>query len=341
MEKSFIIAEAGVNHCGSVERALDMVDVAADCGADAIKFQTFDTDHLVSASAPTVDYQRIAVGESRQDRMLEALELPKDAHHMIVERCARRGIEFMSTPFDLGSAGFLVALGMRRLKVPSGELTNDVFLQGLSALRLPLIVSTGMATLDEVRRAIAILSPGGAPSREGIPRLVLLHCTSNYPTHPLDVNLRAMATMASELGLPVGYSDHTLGINASVAAVALGAVVIEKHFTLDRTLPGPDHAASLEPDGLGDLVRSIREVEAMLGSPEKKPTPSELPIRAAVRRSVASARALVRGQRLTVEDLTCLRPGVGIPPSELPSLVGRLVLRDVARGTLLEREWIG
>lgn len=341
MDKSFIIAEAGVNHCGSVERALDMVDVAAGCGADAIKFQTFDTDLLVSTSAPTADYQRTAVGESRQDRMLRALELPKEAHGLIVERCARRSIEFMSTPFDLGSAAFLVSLGMKRLKVPSGELTNDVFLQGLSALGLPLIVSTGMATLAEVRHAVSVLSPGAAACRDGIPALVLLHCTSNYPAHPLDVNLRAMATMASELGLPVGYSDHTLGINASVAAIALGAVVIEKHFTLDRTLPGPDHAASLEPGGLAELVRSVREVEAMLGSPEKQPSPSEFAVRAVARRSVASARALVRGQCIAVDDLTCLRPGSGIPPSELTSLVGKVVLRDVSPGTLLERDWLG
>jgi N,N'-diacetyllegionaminate synthase len=339
MGDTFIIAEAGVNHCGSVERALDMVDAAAGCGADAVKFQTFSTDLLVSSSAPTAAYQRTAVGAARQEEMLRGLELARDDHRRIVERCALRGIEFMSTPFDAGAAGFLVSAGMRRMKVPSGELTNDGFLLHLASLGLPLIVSTGMATLGEVRHAVGIL--GRLPDRAIGPPLVLLHCTSNYPVAPADVNLRAMRTMADEFGLPVGYSDHTLGITAAVAASALGAVVIEKHFTLDRSLPGPDHAASLEPDGLRALVTAVREVEQMLGSPEKRPSSSELPVRDVVRRSVAAARPLSSGQRLRADDLTCLRPGTGIPPGELQSLVGRTILRDVGGGMLLEREWIG
>lgn len=339
MGETFIIAEAGVNHCGSVERALKMVDAAAECGADAVKFQTFSTDLLVSSSAPTAAYQRTAVGAASQAEMLRGLELSRDAHHRVVERCQRRGIEFMSTPFDRDAADFLVSLGMRRMKVPSGELTNDGFLRYVASLGLPLIVSTGMATLDEVRHAVGVI--GRQPGPRSEPKLVLLHCSSNYPTACVDVNLRAMRTMADDTGLPVGYSDHTLGINASVAATALGAVVIEKHFTLDRSLPGPDHAASLEPDGLGALVTAVREVERMLGSPEKRPSAPELAVRDVARRSVAAARPLSSGQRLSADDLTCLRPGTGIPPGELHSLVGRTILCDVGEGMLLARDWIG
>jgi N,N'-diacetyllegionaminate synthase len=340
MGKTFIIAEAGVNHCGSVEKALDLVDVAAASGADAVKFQTFSTDLLVSPAAPTAEYQRAAVGVERQGEMLRKLELSREAHVRLAQRCASRGIEFMSTPFDLGSAEFLVSIGMRRMKVPSGELTNDGFLRALASMGIPLVVSTGMATLDEVRHAAAIVRHAPVLHEPGSMPLVFLHCTSNYPAQPADVNLRAMQTIAEATGVPVGYSDHTLGIGAALAAVALGAEIIEKHFTLDRGLPGPDHAASLEPDGLKLLVRSVRDVEAMLGSPEKRPTASELPVRDVVRRSIAAARPLVAGQRISEGDLTCLRPGTGIAPRELPSLVGRTVLCDVAAGALLLREWV-
>jgi N,N'-diacetyllegionaminate synthase len=341
MSNVTIIAEAGVNHNGDVDRALEMVDIAADAGADAVKFQTFSTDLLVSASAPTAAYQQSAVGVARQEQMLRGLELTRAAHHRIVERCALRGIEFMSTPFDWGAAEFLVSIGMSRVKVPSGELTNDGFLRRLAGLGLPLIISTGMATLEEVQHAMGIIEQQRRRERTSEPSVVLLHCTSSYPAAPTEVNLRAMRTMADSLGVPVGYSDHTLGINAAVAAVALGAVVIEKHFTLDRTLPGPDHAASLEPDGLRSLVAAIREVESMLGSPDKRPSASELPIRDVARRSVAAARSLCSGQQLTGDDLICLRPGNGIPPGELQSLIGRTILRDVGGGTLLSWEWIG
>ena len=340
MSKTFIIAEAGVNHCGSVDRALEMVDVAAACGADAVKFQTFRTALLVSPAAPTADYQRAAVGTERQEAMLRQLELSPAAHRLLVARCISQGIEFMSTPFDIGSAEFLVSLGMSRIKVPSGELTNDGFLCAVAALGVPLIVSTGMATLEEVQYAVAIVRHAAMLRARDPEPLVLLHCTSNYPTAPADVNLRAMRTMAEATGVPVGYSDHTLGIIAAVAAVAMGAVVIEKHFTLDRSLSGPDHAASLDPDELRSLVRAVREVEVMLGSSEKCPSLSEFPVRDIARRSVAAARSISAGQRLDVGDLTCLRPGTGIPPRDLSGLVGRIIRCDVAAGTLLLPEWL-
>jgi N,N'-diacetyllegionaminate synthase len=335
MTRVFVIAEAGVNHGGDLGRALAMVDAAADSGADAVKFQTFRAELLASPSAPTAQYQRAAAAGLSQLEMLRSLELSEPSHCAIADRCMARGIEFMSTPFDAASAGFLASIGMRRIKVPSGELTNVPFLRQLAALELPLIVSTGMSSLEEVSHAVATLRSASAGSS---PDPVLLHCTSNYPAAPADINLRAMVTMREATGLPVGYSDHTLGITAAIVAAALGASVIEKHFTLDRSLPGPDHAASLEVDELRDLVRAVREASVMLGSPEKRPSASELVVREVVRRSVAAARPMSVGHRLCEEDLTCLRPGTGMSPDQLPSLVGRVTRRNLDRGQLIRPE---
>lgn len=333
-----MIAEAGVNHNGSLELALQMVDVAAECGADAIKFQTFSADKLVRRGAEKAEYQKRETGEGDQYSMLKALELDQAQHRAIYDRCQQRGIEFMSTAFDEEALDFLLDIGMTRCKVPSGELTNHPFLRYLTRKDLPLIVSTGMASLDEVVEAVEVIRMERAAAGFQRPLedvLTVLHCTSNYPAAPADVNLRAMDTMAEATSVPMGYSDHTLGVGVSVAAVALGAKVIEKHFTLDRHAEGPDHKASLEPGELKALIQQIRDVESALGSPIKQPTASELKVREVVRRSVTSTKAIKQGQSLQASDLVLLRPGNGIAPKELASLIGRVASRDIPEGTTL------
>jgi N,N'-diacetyllegionaminate synthase len=332
MKPVFVIAEAGVNHNGDEALALQLVDTAADCGADAVKFQTFHADQLVAKGTATAAYQRRATGTQDQHAMLRALELSDEAHARIAARCAERGIEFMSTPFDSAAVALLLGLDMRRIKIPSGEITNLPFLRELGARGLPLILSTGMATMEEIEAAVACLREAGHKVDSA---LTILHCTSNYPAAAEDVNLRALGTITARTGLPVGYSDHTLGIEVSLAAVALGATVIEKHFTMDKQMPGPDHGASLSPAELKDMVRGIRTVTAALGSAEKQPTASELPVRALVRRSVALARPVEAGVPLRRDDLVTLRPGTGIPPAALESLVGRCLLRHGAAGSTL------
>jgi N,N'-diacetyllegionaminate synthase len=337
--RTLIIAEAGVNHNGSEDLAIQLVEAAARAGADAVKFQTFSADKLVAPGAGKAEYQARETGEGDQHSMLKALELSQAAHLRLFERCQALGIEFMSTPFDEDAARLLLDLGMRRIKVPSGEITNEPFLRFLARQGLPMILSTGMADLDEIRRAVAVVAAARAEAdlREPLQEvLTILHCTSNYPAACSDVNLRAMQTIARETGLPVGYSDHTLGLAVSTAAVALGATVIEKHFTLDRDMPGPDHKASLSLDDLAVLVRQIRDVEDALGAPEKKPTASELPIRALVRRSVTLTRARRAGEALRPEDLALLRPGTGILPCELEKVPGRVLARDLPAGTTLQ-----
>lgn len=337
--RTLIIAEAGVNHNGSEALALELVEAAAHAGADAVKFQTFSADKLVAPGAGKAEYQARETGAGDQHSMLKALELSQAAHERLFARCQALGIEFMSTPFDEDAARFLLDLGMRRIKVPSGEITNAPFLRFLAGKGLPTILSTGMADLEEIRRAVAVVAAAReqAGLREPLREvLTILHCTSNYPAACADVNLRAMQTIARELDLPVGYSDHTLGLAVSTAAVALGASVIEKHFTLDRDLPGPDHKASLSQEDLAALVRQVRDVEAALGSPEKSPIASELPIRALVRRSVTLARPCRAGEALRREDLTLLRPGTGIAPGEMDGVPGRVLARDLPAGTTLQ-----
>ena len=334
----FVIAEAGVNHNGSADLALDLVDAAAKAGADAVKFQTFKPERLVARGTPTAAYQASNCGASDQYEMLRALELPASAYPKLVERCAARGIEFMSTPFDPESARMLADSGMKRIKVGSGDLTSLAFLESLAALHLPLILSTGMATLAEAKAAIETVRAawGDHAISRAADALTLLHCTSNYPAQAADVNLSAMTTMARELRVPVGYSDHTEGIAIAIAAASLGAAVLEKHLTLDRGLPGPDHRASLEPGEFAAMVAGIRSVEAALGNGIKAPTESELPVRDLVRRSVALAKPVGKGEALTREHLTLLRPGTGIPPRELARAIGRRAVRDLEAGTLLD-----
>lgn len=338
MTTTFFIAEAGVNHNGSEDLALQLVDVAAKSGANAIKFQTFKADKLVRRGAPKAAYQQAATGGGDQHSMLVDLEMSDSLHHRLFERCLEKRIEFMSTPFDEEAADFLVELGMKRIKIPSGEITNHPFLRYLASKNLPLILSTGMATLEEIVEATEVIRT--ERNRLGLDQplesmLTILHCTSNYPADFLDVNLNAMGTIADAIGVPVGYSDHTLGLAVSTAAVALGAVVIEKHFTLDSTLPGPDHKASLLPDELAALIRQIRDVERALGSSQKQPNLCELPVRELVRRSVTSAHDLVAGVPVSASDLTLLRPGTGIMPKELESVYGRVPTRDIPAGTTL------
>ncbi len=337
--KTLIIAEAGVNHNGDEALALDLVDRAAECGADIVKFQTFKADKLVRKGAAKAEYQQRTTGGGDQHSMLLSLELSDGLHRKLIDRCAARGIEFMSTAFDEDSADFLVGLGMMRLKIPSGELTNHPFLAHLAAKNLPIILSTGMSTLDEVREAIAVIAAERTRRSFDAPlgeMLTILHCTSNYPTRLEDVNLRVIPMLIEALGLPVGYSDHTEGVLIPVAAVAAGAVVIEKHFTLDRSLPGPDHIASIEPGELAEMVVKVRQVEQALGSADKRPMASEIPVRDLVRRSVTLVRPIAARASIRHEDLALLRPGDGIPPKELNQVIGRRAARALDGGTTLK-----
>lgn len=337
--KTFFIAEAGVNHNGSDELALQLVETAKKCGADAVKFQTFSADKLVQKGAEKAEYQKNATGSGDQYSMLKKLEMSEELHFKLVKRCEELNIEFMSTPFDEEAADFLVNIGMEHIKVPSGEITNHPFLSFLAKKNLPIILSTGMATLDEISDAVNVIKSvrdknGFTAPLESV--LTILHCTSNYPAALEDVNLRAMNTIHKTFGLPVGYSDHTAGITVSVAAVAMGATVIEKHFTLDRNLPGPDQKASLEPDELSALISQIRDVEKALGSSIKQPNASELPIRALVRRSVTLVNDVKIGQVITAGDIKLLRPGNGIPPADLPKIIGCKLKRDIEAGSTLQ-----
>jgi N,N'-diacetyllegionaminate synthase len=331
----FIIAEAGVNHNGDGARALKMVDVAAAAGADAIKFQTFTAEKLVSLNAPKAEYQKHETGDGNQFAMLKALEMSAALHHQLIARCAERDIEFMSTPFDLDAAEFLVGAGMQRLKIPSGELINHPFLRAIARFGRPMILSTGMGTMAEIHEAVAVID--AARRAAGIEQplcddLTILHCTSNYPAELVEVNLRAMATIAAETSLPVGYSDHTLGTTVSVAAVAMGATVIEKHFTLDRELPGPDHRASLMPEQLADMVAQIRAVETALGSAVKAPSANEVAVSKVARRSITAIRDIASGDIVEEHAIALLRPADGIAPKYWDAVVGRRTLRPITAG---------
>ena len=327
MTRTLIIAEAGVNHNGDMALARALVDAAAAAGADMVKFQTFRADRLVTAGARKADYQRASTdsAESQHD-MLRKLELTREMHEELIARCAERGIAFFSTGFDAESVDMLVTLGVDSFKVPSGELTNLPYLRHIGSFGRDVILSTGMAVLGEVEAAIAALEEAGTPRS----RITVLHCTTEYPTPMADVNLRAMLSMRDAFGVAVGYSDHTPGIEVAVAAVALGAVVIEKHFTLDRTLPGPDHKASLEPSELAAMVAAIRNIEVALGDGVKRLTESETRNRPVARKSVVAARSIRAGERLSEDNLTVKRPGTGLSPMRWDDIVGRLATRDFA-----------
>lgn len=343
--RAYIIAEAGVNHNGSLEMARQMVDAAAEAGADAVKFQTFRAEKLVSRHAPKAEYQGKGTDAAEsQLEMLQKLELDREAHRELIDYCGEKGIAFLSTPFDLESLRLLAqTFDLPRLKLPSGEITNAPLLLEAARSGKEIILSTGMSTLGEVEAALGVLAFGYSKEPEDRPTLqgcrdayrspagqealrrkvVLLHCTTEYPAPVDEVNLRVMETLARAFGLPVGLSDHTPGIAVAVAATALGAAVIEKHFTLDRNLPGPDHRASLEPSELALLVSSVRQVEQALGSPLKAPTPSELKNLAVARKSLVAARDIRPGEAFSEDNLTLKRPGSGISPFRYWEYLGR------------------
>ena len=326
----FIIAEAGVNHNGDIEMAKRLVEAAARARADAVKFQTFRAERLVALGAPKADYQVSTCGDSEsQLEMLRRVELSSEAHRDLQAYCHKQNLLFLSTPFDEASADLLEALDLPAFKIPSGEITNLPFLAYVAEKQRPMIVSTGMSSLEEVREAVDVIR------RSGNENFVLLHCVSAYPAPPADVNLRVMRTMAEIFGVPVGYSDHTQGTEIALAAVALGACVIEKHFTLDRNLPGPDHRASIEPDELAALVRGIRLVEAALGHGRKERGACEANTAAVVRKSIVAACDITAGTLLTTDLIAVKRPGTGLPPSMLKHLIGRRVTRDIPMDTLL------
>lgn len=327
----FVIAEAGVNHNGSLETAKRLVDAAVEAKADAVKFQTFRAESLVCRDAPKAEYPKRDGEVESQYEMLKSLELSLEAFRALKCYCDESGILFLSTPFDERSAEFLVRdLGMERVKIGSGEITNLPFLEFVAGLGRPVILSTGMSFLEEVRQAVETMR-GVSPEI----RLTLLHCTTSYPCPFEEVNLNAMRTLRETFRVPVGYSDHTLGIEIAVAAAALGAEVIEKHFTLDRRMGGPDHAASLEPDKLRQMVLSIRNVERSMGDGRKEPTSSEEKNKVVVRKSLVSARGLKRGSLLREGDIVIKRPAGGIPPSELQKVIGRTLRVDKGVDELL------
>lgn len=328
-----VIAEAGVNHNGSLEVAKRLVEVAAEAGADFVKFQTFRADALVTRSAPKAAYQeRLTEPGESQGEMLRKLELDEAAHRELLEHCRKAGIRFLSTAFDFPSIALLQRLGMDTWKVPSGEITNLPMLRTIGGLGQEVILSTGMSTLEEVRAAHGVLvAAGTAPER-----ISILHCTTEYPADVADVNLRVLDLLARTFpSSPIGYSDHTEGIEVSLAAVALGAAVLEKHFTLDRGMPGPDHQASLEPGELVDLVRGIRKVSLALGTSEKKPSAAELRNRDVARKSIVAARAIRKGEAFSAENLAVKRPGTGLSPMRWDEVLGRPSPRDYGQDELI------
>jgi N-acetylneuraminate synthase len=356
--RTLVIAEAGVNHNGSLHRALELVDAAAAAGADIVKFQTFRAGRLASRSAPKADYQKRETGTSEsQLDMLRALELDEAAHHALISRCAEKGIEFLSTPFDHESLDLLVrTLDLPRLKLGSGDLTNAPLLLAIARSAKPLILSTGMATLSEVEEALGVLAFGYASDSDSKPsiakfrlayesdtgqqvlrnKVALLHCTTEYPTPAGDVNLRAMDTLRQAFGLEVGYSDHTQGTAISLAAVAMGASIIEKHFTLDRNLPGPDHKASLEPNELAAMVADIRRIEMSLGDGIKRVAESERKNREIARKSLVAATPIIRGEALTSVNVVAKRPGGGLAPIQYWDVLGRLATQSFDEDDLID-----
>lgn len=320
----FVIAEAGVNHNGDLNQAKELVRQARQAGADCVKFQTFKAERVVTASAPKAAYQlKVTDPVESQFAMLRKLELSESDHRVLIDQCQREGILFLSTPYSMEDAEMLHALGVPSFKIASGQLVELPFLAALARFNKPVILSTGMATLDETREAVATLRDHGCN------QIVVLQCTTNYPSRIADTNLRAMAGIAAAIGALIGYSDHTEGISACLASIALGACVVEKHFTLDRNLPGPDHRCSSEPTELTALVRGIREVEAALGDGVKQPTAAELANLTGMRRSIVATRLIKAGTTVTAADFAFKRPATGLAPKRLGELLGRKALLEL------------
>jgi len=335
----FIIAEAGVNHNGDEDIAVQLIDIAAEARADAIKFQTFSADKLVQQGAAKAEYQIKGVGEGTQYEMLKKLELTLSQFDRLMQHCKTKDIEFMSTAFDIEAADYLVSAGLKRFKIPSGEITNHPFISHAASYDIPIILSTGMATLDEIVKATEVIASTRISLGLTIPlekMLTVLHCTSNYPTLPHDVNLRAMQTIAQTLHVPVGYSDHTEGIIISAAAVAMGATVIEKHFTLDKSMAGPDHAASLTPEELCQMIDQIRVVDNALGCSVKSPTETEKEMLTVARRGIKAATNLVKGDIISESNIEILRPEIGITPDFYYEILGKQLLEPISAGSALE-----
>ena len=331
--RTLIIAEAGVNHNGNLDWAEQLIDVAADAGADFVKFQTFSADRLATQDAPKAEYQERATGgQQSQHEMLRNLELTREMHQRLVEHCATRDIGFFSTGFDIESVDLLVEIGQNCFKIPSGEITNLPYLRHIGRLGKTVILSTGMAKLSEIEAAIDALEQAGTPRA----KITLLHCTTEYPAPMSEVNLRAMPALGATFGVGFGYSDHTTGIEVAIAAVALGACVIEKHFTLDRALPGPDHKASLEPSELKAMIEAIRNIEIALGTEVKQVTASEWKNRPVARKSIVAALPIRKGQIFSEANLVAKRPGTGLSPMLWDQVVGRSAPRDFAADELIE-----
>ncbi len=321
----FIIAEAGVNHNGSLELAKQLIDVAAASGADAVKFQTFKAEKLVSRNAQKADYQKQTTdSKESQYEMIKKLELDVNTHHQLMNYCQKKNIMFLSTPFDHDSIALLNDLGLEKFKIPSGEITNLPYLRAIGKLGKEIILSTGMADLGEIEDAMDILVASGTPKG----KITVLHANTMYPTPMKDVNLRAMLTIGQAFSINYGYSDHTLGIEVPIATVAMGATCIEKHFTLDKNMEGPDHKASLEPHELKAMVTAIRHIEQALGSPLKQPTPSEIPNMAVARKSIVASCNIKSGEVLSEKNLAIKRPGTGISPMRWDELIGTVAQRD-------------
>ncbi len=331
--KTFIIAEAGVNHNGDLELAKKMINTAATAGADAVKFQTFKADKLVARHAPKADYQQRSSGsEESQYHMLKRLEFDEDQFRMLHAHCRQRRINFLSSPFDLESIDFLVSLGLETFKIPSGEIINLPYLCKIGGLGKKIILSTGMADMIEIQEALDVLIKTGT-ARENI---TILQCNTEYPTPMEDVNLAAMQTIADAFNVPVGFSDHTEGIEVAIAAVALGAVVLEKHFTMDKTLPGPDHQASLEPHELQAMIAAIRNVEIATGDGIKRPTRSETSNRMVARKSIVAACSINEGEIFTEQNLALKRPGTGISPMRWDEVLGKIASHNFMADELIE-----
>lgn len=332
MKKVIIIAEAGVNHNGNLEQALELCRVAKNSGADYVKFQTFKAEALTTKKAKQAIYQTQNLGnETSQQEMLKKLELSRDDHLIIKKYCTEIGIGFFSTAFDNESVNFLNSLGMKLWKIPSGELTNLPYIEKIISFGYPIILSTGMATMDEIGQVIGLFEKQKFPLKN----LTILHCTTDYPAKMSDINLHAMNSIKATYGINVGYSDHSLGIEIPIAAVALGAAVIEKHFTLDRNLPGPDHKASLEPEELKKMVEAIRNIEIALGSFDKKPTERELENRIVARKSIVAATDIKKGDLFSEINLTTKRPGTGINPMKWHEIIGTKATKDYKADDLI------
>jgi N,N'-diacetyllegionaminate synthase len=334
MDRTIIIAEAGVNHNGSIELAKQLIDVAANADVDYVKFQTFKAENLVTKTAQKAEYQQknMADSDNSQYQMLKKLEFSKERHYDLIDYCKQCDVKFLSTAFDLESVEFLSSLHLGLWKIPSGEITNYPYLKRVAKENQPVILSTGMSTIEDTEAAVNILVKHGTDKQ----LITILHCNTQYPTPMQDVNLLAMQTIAKKIGVKIGYSDHTLGIEVPVAAVALGATVIEKHFTPDRNMEGPDHKASLEPDELKAMVISIRNIEKALGSSEKAVSNSESENKNIARKSIVAAKLITRGEKLTEKNLMVKRPGSGISPMEWENVVGKIAVRDFEEDELIE-----